>query len=89
MARKSLFMRTGVCALVLAGLAGLAQAAFKEVAYIESTGAQWINTHYEPTCTDTFEMKVQLREVSRTGRWLVLGDIDKTGQIEIVSLTER
>ena len=59
MSKCRIRVRTGVCALVLAGLAGLAQAAFKEVAYIESTGAQWINTHYVPTCTDTFEMKVR------------------------------
>ena len=55
-------------------LAGLVQAAIKEVAYVESTGAQWINTHYVPTCTDTFEMKVRFSALGfNQGLWCARG----------------
>ena len=42
-------LRMGVFVLAASCLAGFASAAIKEVAYVESTGAQWINTHYVPT----------------------------------------
>ena len=51
-----------------------ASAAIKEVAYVESTGAQWINTHYVPTCTDTFEMKVRFSALGfNQGLWCARG----------------
>ena len=39
-----------------------AQAAFEQLDYVESTGAQWINTRYVPAATDTFEMKVRFAD---------------------------
>lgn len=59
MVSRGRLVRTGVCAMAVAVSVGASSAAIKEVAYVESTGAQWINTHYVPTCTDTFEMKVR------------------------------
>ena len=59
-------LRAGVCALAVSCLAGFASAAIKEVEWIEFTGSQWINTHYIPSCTDTFEMKVQLGSTNTT-----------------------
>lgn len=53
--------------LLLAACAwGVAQAAFQEVAWVEATGAQWINTRYVPACTDRFEMKVAVRATDAT-----------------------
>ncbi len=54
---------------------GVAQAAFQEVAWVEATGAQWINTRYVPACTDRFEMKVAFTETSVTQTlWCTRGD---------------
>lgn len=62
--------------LLLAACAwGVAQAAFQEVAWVEATGAQWINTRYVPACTDRFEMKVAFTETSVTQTlWCTRGD---------------
>lgn len=62
--------------LLLAACAwGVAQAAFQEVAWVEATGAQWINTRYVPACTDCFEMKVAFTETSVTQTlWCTRGD---------------
>ena len=74
MGSVGLRLRMGVCALVVFCLAGFASAAIKEVAYVESTGAQWINTHYVPTCTDTFEMKVRFSALGfNQGLWCARG----------------
>ncbi len=62
--------------LLLAACAwGVAQAAFQEVAWVEATDAQWINTRYVPACTDRFEMKVAFTETSVTQTlWCTRGD---------------
>lgn len=62
--------------LLLAACAwGVAQAAFQEVEWVETTGAQWINTRYVPACTDRFEMKVAFTETSVTQTlWCTRGD---------------
>ena len=51
---------------VLSCMACVASASYKEVEWIEFTGMQWINTHYIPSCTDTFEMKVRLASTNTT-----------------------
>lgn len=61
--------------LLVACAWGVAQAAFQEVAWVEATGAQWINTRYVPACTDRFEMKVAFTETSVTQTlWCTRGD---------------
>lgn len=62
--------------LLLAACAwGVAQAAFQKVEWVETTGAQWINTRYVPACTDRFEMKVAFTETSVTQTlWCTRGD---------------
>ena len=47
-------------------LAGLAQGAIKEVAWVQFSDRQWINTYYVPSCTDTFEIRARFARTDTT-----------------------
>ncbi len=67
---------------LVACVCACAQAAFEQLDYVESTGAQWINTRYVPAATDTFEMKVRFADAITNAThalWCARGASTQTG----------
>ena len=48
------------------GATCLAQAAIKEVEWVQFSDQHWINTYYVPSCTDTFEIRARLSKTDVT-----------------------
>lgn len=55
-------MRIKAKGMLIAALGAtcLAQAAIKEVEWVQFSSQHWINTYYVPSCTDTFEIRARL-----------------------------
>ena len=75
------------CVLALAlGSVCAAQAAFKQVEWVQLGQNRWINTYYVPSCTDVFEIRVKLSDVSATqAMWCSRNDTaDRTQTLFLV-----
>lgn len=63
---------------MLLGASCLAQAAIKEVAWVQFSDQHWINTYYVPSCTDTFEVRVRFARTDTTqALWCSRADTTK------------
>ena len=56
----------GAAAIVCCARAAHADipARYARLDWVEASGAQWVNTLYNPLCTDVFELKVQFTTLS-------------------------